>query len=84
MPLLGGAAIYLAFVLVLIFFGDEGYISQVVGIFVGATLMSFMGIADDRWGLGSYVKLAGQLLAACILVYTGVQIRIFGGWVMWP
>ena len=47
----------------------------------GATLMSFMGVADDRWGLGSYVKLAGQLLAAGILVYTGVQIRIFGGWV---
>ncbi len=80
-PLLGGAAIYLAFVLVLLFFGEEGYIHQVVGIFLGATLMSFMGVADDRWGLGSYVKLAGQLLAAGILVYTGVQIRIFGGWV---
>ena len=56
------------------------YVNQVVGIFVGATLMSFMGVVDDRWGLGSYVKLAGQLLAAGILVYTGVQIRIFGGW----
>jgi UDP-GlcNAc:undecaprenyl-phosphate GlcNAc-1-phosphate transferase len=79
-PLLGGAAIYVAFILVLVFFGDRDYVNQVVGIFVGATLMSFMGVADDRWGLGSYVKLAGQLLAAGILVYTGVQIRIFGGW----
>jgi UDP-GlcNAc:undecaprenyl-phosphate GlcNAc-1-phosphate transferase len=34
------------------------YINQTVGIFVGATLMSFMGVLDDRWGLGSYVKLA--------------------------
>ncbi len=79
-PLLGGAAIYLAFIAVLLFFGDREYVNQVVGIFVGATLMSFMGIVDDRWGLGSYVKLAGQLLAAGILVYSGVQVRVFGGW----
>ena len=58
-PLLGGAAIYLAFIAVLLFFGDREYVNQVVGIFVGATLMSFMGVVDDRWGLGSYVKLAG-------------------------
>jgi UDP-GlcNAc:undecaprenyl-phosphate/decaprenyl-phosphate GlcNAc-1-phosphate transferase len=79
-PLLGGAAIYVTFILVLIFFGDRDYVNQVVGIFVGATLMSFMGVADDHWGLGSYVKLGGQLLAAGILIYTGVQVRIFGGW----
>lgn len=79
-PLLGGAAIYLAFILVLLFFGDREYINQVIGIVVGATLMSFMGMVDDRWGLGSYVKLAGQLLAAAILIYTGVQVRLFGGW----
>jgi UDP-GlcNAc:undecaprenyl-phosphate GlcNAc-1-phosphate transferase len=79
-PLLGGAAIYLAFILVLLFFGDRGYVNQVVGIFVGATMMSFMGIADDRWGLGSYVKLAGQLLAAAVLIYSGVQVNLFGGW----
>jgi UDP-GlcNAc:undecaprenyl-phosphate GlcNAc-1-phosphate transferase len=79
-PLLGGAAIYVAFILVLLFFGDRDYVNQVVGIFVGATLMSFMGVFDDRWGLGSYIKLAGQLLAAAVLIYTGVQVRIFGGW----
>jgi len=79
-PLLGGAAIYLAFILVLLFFGDREYINQVVGIVIGATLMSFMGVVDDRWGLGSYVKLAGQLLATAVLIYTGVQVRIFGGW----
>lgn len=79
-PLLGGAAIYISFVLVLVFFGDRFYISQFVGIFVGATFMSLMGVIDDRWGLGSYVKLLGQLLAAGILVLSGVQIQIFGGW----
>jgi UDP-GlcNAc:undecaprenyl-phosphate GlcNAc-1-phosphate transferase len=79
-PMLGGAAIYVSFVLVLIFFGDRFYINQVVGIFVGATFMSLMGVVDDRWGLGSYIKLVGQLLAAAILVFSGVQVQIFGGW----
>lgn len=79
-PLLGGAAIYLAFILVLLFFGDRDYINQTIGIFTGATLMSFMGVLDDRWGLGSYVKLLGQMLAAGVLVYSGVQVQLFGGW----
>lgn len=79
-PLLGGAAIYLSFILVLIFFGDRDYINEVVGIFVGASLMSFMGVVDDRWGLGSYAKLVGQMLAAGILVYTGVKVQLFGSW----
>ncbi len=79
-PLLGGAAIYLSFVLVLFFFGDRHYINQVVGIFVGATLMSLMGVVDDRWGLSSYAKLIGQFVAAGILIYSGVQVRLFGGW----
>jgi UDP-GlcNAc:undecaprenyl-phosphate GlcNAc-1-phosphate transferase len=30
--------------------------------------------------LGSYIKLIGQLLAASILVFSGVQVQIFGGW----
>jgi UDP-GlcNAc:undecaprenyl-phosphate GlcNAc-1-phosphate transferase len=79
-PLLGGAAIYIAFILVLFFFGDRHYIHGVVGIFIGATIMSLVGVVDDRWGLGSYIKLAGQLLAALILIYSGVQVHVFGGW----
>ncbi|CAN5605159.1 MraY family glycosyltransferase [soil metagenome] len=79
-PRMGGAAIYIAFLMALIFLGDLRYIKEVVGIFVGATLMSLMGLVDDKWGLGSYVKLFGQILAAGILVYTGVQVNLFGGW----
>jgi UDP-GlcNAc:undecaprenyl-phosphate/decaprenyl-phosphate GlcNAc-1-phosphate transferase len=79
-PLLGGAAIYVAFIIVLLLLGDKRYINEVVGIFLGATLVSLMGVVDDRWGLGSYVKLVGQLLAACILIYSGVQLSLWGGW----
>ncbi len=79
-PLLGGAVVYFSFAIVLLLFGDRRYVNEFVGIFIGATLMSLMGVVDDRWGLGSYIKLGGQLLAAGILIYSGVQVRILGGW----
>ncbi|MEM7534980.1 MAG: MraY family glycosyltransferase [Chloroflexota bacterium] len=78
-PLLGGAAIYLAFIIALLFFGSRAYISELVGIFIGATLISLMGLVDDTWGLGSYVKLAGQAVAAGILILSGIQVQLFGG-----
>ena len=83
-PLLGGGAIYVAFVLALLFLGNRFYINELVSIFVGATLMSLMGVVDDRWGLGSYVKLTGQLLAGCILIYSGVQVHLFFNWLDIP
>lgn len=76
MPYLGGTAIYLAFVLALLLLGDKFYVNQVVGIFVGATLVSLLGLWDDRLGLSPYVKLAGQLVAAGILALTDVRIGI--------
>lgn len=76
-PLLGGAAIYTAFILALLLFGDRFYVSQVVGIFLGATFVSFLGVWDDRNGLRPAIKLAGQILAALILIASGVQVRLF-------
>ncbi len=78
-PLLGGAAIYLAFILALLLFGDRFYISQLVGILIGATLVSFLGIWDDRQAIRPLLKLAGQLLAALTLIVTSVRIDLFPG-----
>ena len=75
MPRLGGVAIYLAFILALLIFEDRHYISQLVGILTGATLISFCGIWDDRWGLRPLLKLGvGQPLAALILIASGVRV----------
>ena len=74
-PLLGGAAIYLAFVISLLLLGDRFYINQVAGILLGATLVSFLGLWDDRHPLRPGVKLAGQFLAAMILVVTDVRVN---------
>lgn len=76
-PLMGGVAIYLAFVAGLLIFGNRFRIHELIGIVVGATLVSFLGVWDDRRGLSPLLKLAGQFLAASILVLTGVVIGTF-------
>ena len=78
-PLLGGVAIYSAFVLALLFLGDRFYVNQVVGIFVGASFVSFLGLVDDSRGLHPLIKLGGQIVAALILVLSGVYADIFPG-----
>ena len=75
MPRLGGAAIYLAFIIALLLCGNRSYVSQAVGILIGATLVSFCGLWDDRGMLHPLIKLVvGQPLAALILIASGVQV----------
>ena len=78
-PLMGGAAIYIAFIAALAIWGERSYVNEVVGIFVGATLVSLVGALDDSRGVGSYLKLAIQIAAAAILILSGVQVRLFNG-----
>jgi UDP-GlcNAc:undecaprenyl-phosphate GlcNAc-1-phosphate transferase len=76
-PLLGGLAIYGAFIAALLLFGNRFRLNELISILVGASLMSFLGVWDDRRGLSPLFKLIGQLLAASILVVTGVHIGTF-------
>ena len=73
-PLLGGVAIYLGCIAALLAFGDRFYVPQLVGMLVGASLVSFLGIWDDREGLRPLFKLLGQVVAAGILYSTGIQV----------
>lgn len=77
MPLLGGAAIYVAFILTLIIFSGQFFISQVIGILIGATWVSFLGVWDDRASLSAGVKLLGQFLGALIMIFTGITVELF-------
>ena len=80
-PLMGGAAIYVAFIAALALWGERSYVNEVVGIFVGATLVSIVGALDDSRGMGSYLKLFFQVAAAFILILSGVQVRLFHSFV---
>lgn len=77
MPLLGGVAIYLACIVALAIFGDRFYIRELVGILLGASICSFIGLIDDRHALPPLTKLAGQLAASAVLVLSGVRIQLF-------
>jgi UDP-GlcNAc:undecaprenyl-phosphate GlcNAc-1-phosphate transferase len=83
-PLLGGAAMYGAFVLALVLFGHLFFVQELIGIVLGATLISLFGLADDRWGLHAYLKLGGQMLAGVILIIGGAQVQLFAQpWLNW-
>lgn len=83
-PLLGGVAIYLGFLVALVFWGDYAYIREAIAIVVGASLVSLLGIWDDRWGLRPLVKLLGQALAATVLLLAGVAVGLFPWeWLNW-
>jgi UDP-GlcNAc:undecaprenyl-phosphate GlcNAc-1-phosphate transferase len=75
-PRIGGVGIYIAFIIALILFENTFNLAQVVSIILGATLMSFMGLWDDRRSLPAWVKLIGQIAAAGALIVSGVQISV--------
>ncbi len=75
-PRLGGVAIFLSTLVVTLLLGERYNVSQLAGILIGATLMSFMGFWDDRFSLHASVKLVGQFIALGLLVITGVSISV--------
>jgi UDP-GlcNAc:undecaprenyl-phosphate GlcNAc-1-phosphate transferase len=77
-PLLGGLAIYGAVMLALLVFGDRSEVAQLAGILIAATLVSFLGLWDDRRPLRPVVKLAGQLAAVGVMVAAGVRVQLVG------
>jgi UDP-GlcNAc:undecaprenyl-phosphate GlcNAc-1-phosphate transferase len=74
MPLLGGAAIVIASLLALLLLRDRFEFQQLGSILLGAALMALLGFYDDRWGLRPFLKLIGQIIAATILILSGVKV----------
>ena len=71
-PLLGGVAIYLAFVAGFGFFGPRT--TGAYAILAGGTLLVITGLVDDILHIKPYTKLVFQLIAASILVYFGLHL----------
>jgi UDP-N-acetylmuramyl pentapeptide phosphotransferase/UDP-N-acetylglucosamine-1-phosphate transferase len=78
MPLLGGLAIYLGVLIALLVSMDGPALTQVIGIYLGATLVAVVGILDDRGLLHHQIKLFGAMpLAAVILLLSGIRAQVF-------
>lgn len=80
-PRWGGTAIWLSIILAIFVASQLKLLSkaflqdqQVRGICIAATVICLLGVLDDKWGLDAITKLAGQTLAAAILVNFGVQL----------
>jgi len=82
MPRLGGLAIYLATMLAIVC--SMPITRDLLGILLGGTWIVIVGVLDDKYSLPARVKLAGQVIAAVILVAFDVKIEWlnnpFGGY----
>jgi UDP-GlcNAc:undecaprenyl-phosphate GlcNAc-1-phosphate transferase len=77
-PLLGGLAIFAGVLVAALVWLPSGYYEQHQlwhGVLLGAALITFVGALDDRYDLPPVVKLAGQVLAAVIVVHYGVAVK---------
>lgn len=72
MPRMGGLAIYLSFVIVVL--ATQPMSRLLAGLLLGASWIIIIGILDDIKGLSPKVKLGGQILGACILVAFGYRV----------
>jgi UDP-GlcNAc:undecaprenyl-phosphate GlcNAc-1-phosphate transferase len=91
-PLLGGVAMYAGLVAALLVADRLSYLAQafppsprghpstIDGLLLAGGLLVVVGIVDDRWGLGVISKLAGQIAAGGIVVWSGAYLP----WIPWP
>src|SRR5215831_6052484 len=80
-PLLGGFAIYGGLVVALLLASRLSGLTSVFaetnmakGLLLAGALVVVMGFVDDRWGMGAISKLAGQVAAGVILVWSGAEV----------
>ncbi|MBQ4048938.1 MAG: undecaprenyl/decaprenyl-phosphate alpha-N-acetylglucosaminyl 1-phosphate transferase [Clostridia bacterium] len=73
-PLWGGIAIYLGFIVsVLVFVKPD---LELTGILIGASLIVILGAVDDRYALDAKVKFLVQIVAAVIPIACGLRIEV--------
>jgi UDP-GlcNAc:undecaprenyl-phosphate GlcNAc-1-phosphate transferase len=77
-PRLGGIAIYLGFVAAVLLTAPyaPGFERPILGLLLGATVITLLGIVDDIWGVSPIQKLAGQIVAAVIPLPFGVGMDV--------
>ncbi|NPV90439.1 MAG: undecaprenyl/decaprenyl-phosphate alpha-N-acetylglucosaminyl 1-phosphate transferase [Firmicutes bacterium] len=73
MPTIGGVAIYLGFMISMIINGQTH--PEAIAILLGGSVILVIGLIDDIYDISPYLKLAGQILAALIVVYFGIRVE---------
>lgn len=68
----GGLPVFLAFVIAIL--ASVTFTKQILGIFLGGFILVTVGILDDKYDLKNYWRLIAQIVAAIIVVGSGVGI----------
>jgi UDP-GlcNAc:undecaprenyl-phosphate GlcNAc-1-phosphate transferase len=69
----GGLAIFAGFLTAALFFNRTS--PEVLGFLIGGTVITGIGLLDDIFDLPPATKFFGQILAALIVIYSGVRIE---------
>jgi UDP-GlcNAc:undecaprenyl-phosphate/decaprenyl-phosphate GlcNAc-1-phosphate transferase len=80
-PLFGGVGIFAGFsagVLLALATGAIEWSGELGGILAGVTIVFGAGIVDDLWHLPPVAKLAAQILAAVVVLASGLNVEIVG------
>ena len=73
MPRLGGMAIYLSFLICMLYYIEVS--GPFMGLIIGASIIFIVGMLDDIYQLSPWVKLLGQCIAAAVAIYFGVVVE---------
>lgn len=79
-PYGGGVAIFVGFVTALFLY--QGCVTEISGFLVAITLITILGVFDDKYNLNPFVKLIAQSAIAIYIINSGVFIdmeKIIGG-----
>ena len=74
-PLIGGAGIYIAFIISIL--SNVVYSTELIAVVIGATIVFISGLLDDIMKLSSKIRLLLQLTAVTILLMNGITISLF-------
>ncbi|MDD5546650.1 MAG: MraY family glycosyltransferase [Candidatus Omnitrophica bacterium] len=69
-PLLGGAVIWLSFLIAILYAGPRQ--SEIKGLVLGGSLVFLVGLIDDIKGLSALFRLIIQIIASAIIIKSGV------------
>ncbi|MFQ6083736.1 MAG: glycosyltransferase family 4 protein [Candidatus Aminicenantia bacterium] len=72
MPLLGGLAIYISYVITIIL--NFSFSIELKGVIIGGTIILLIGLMDDIKSLSAKWKLIAQVLASVTLIICGVKL----------
>ncbi|MFZ0059497.1 MAG: MraY family glycosyltransferase, partial [Acidimicrobiales bacterium] len=83
-PTIGGAAMFLGFAIAMVLASQLGALGQVfqgssepIGVALAALVIYLVGLVDDIRNISPPAKVAGQVLAAMVLVFLGVTMYYF-------